>query len=145
MEIVGEKLAKEMEHRALALYTKARDVAADKGILIADTKFEFGVNDKGDLILVDEVLTPGNFCTGVTSWRLTCFFLDSSRFWPADKYVKGQSQPSFDKQYLRDFLTSIQFDKKAGIELPKEVVEKTLEKYVEAFTILTGHAPVLWR
>ena len=64
---MGEKLAKEMEHRALALYTKARDVAADKGILIADTKFEFGVNDKGDLILVDEVLTPGNFCTGVTS------------------------------------------------------------------------------
>jgi phosphoribosylaminoimidazole-succinocarboxamide synthase len=69
--------------------------------------------------------------------------VDSSRFWPADKYTRGQSQPSFDKQYLRDYLTSIKFDKKEGIALPEEVVQKTLEKYVEAFTILTGRAPVL--
>ena len=68
---------------------------------------------------------------------------DSSRFWPADKYVKGQSQPSFDKQYLRDYLTSIKFDKKEGIALPEEVVQKTLEKYIEAFTILTGQSPVM--
>ncbi|KAJ3302407.1 Bifunctional purine biosynthetic protein ade1 [Kappamyces sp. JEL0829] len=104
---------------------KARDYAAAKGIIIADTKFEFGVDDQGNLILADEVLTP-----------------DSSRFWPADQYVVGQSQPSFDKQYLRDYLLSIHFDKKTGVDLPADVVSNTVKKYSEVCKILTGTDPV---
>ncbi|KAJ3051683.1 Bifunctional purine biosynthetic protein ade1 [Rhizophlyctis rosea] len=124
--IIGEKYAKELAEVAVKVYKAAADYAKSKGIIIADTKFEFGVDENGTLILADEVLTP-----------------DSSRFWPADKYGIGRGQPSYDKQYVRDYLTSINFDKKNGVELPKDVVDNTLEKYVEAFTILTGKKPVL--
>ncbi|KND02185.1 phosphoribosylaminoimidazolesuccinocarboxamide synthase [Spizellomyces punctatus DAOM BR117] len=124
--IIGERYAKEVAEVAVKIYTKARDYARTKGIIIADTKFEFGVDENGTLVLADEVLTP-----------------DSSRFWPADKYAVGQGQPSYDKQYLRDYLTSINFDKSAGVELPQTVVDNTMAKYVEAFTILTGNPPQL--
>ncbi|KAI8822150.1 uncharacterized protein EV422DRAFT_418985 [Fimicolochytrium jonesii] len=124
--MIGEKLAKELAETAIKLYTKARNYARERGIIIADTKFEFGVDTDGTLVLADEVLTP-----------------DSSRFWPADKYTVGQGQPSYDKQYLRDYLTSINFDKATGVELPATVVDNTISKYVEAFTILTGKAPRL--
>jgi phosphoribosylaminoimidazole-succinocarboxamide synthase len=112
---------------SLRLYARAREHAAKRGIIIADTKFEFGVDAKGEVVLADEVLTP-----------------DSSRFWPADRYQPGRGQDSFDKQYLRDYLERIGFDKNgAGIALPDEVVAKTLGKYVEAFRLLTGREPVL--
>jgi len=112
---------------ALKLYIKARDFAASKGIIIADTKFEFGVDANGVVHLADEVLTP-----------------DSSRFWPAATYQAGKVQDSFDKQYLRNWLEAVKFDKNGkGIELPVEVIERTSAKYVEAFTLLTGRAPVL--
>ncbi|KAJ3010712.1 Bifunctional purine biosynthetic protein ade1 [Thoreauomyces humboldtii] len=124
--IIGDKLAKELADLAVKLYTKARNYAKEKGIIIADTKFEFGVDADNTLVLADEVLTP-----------------DSSRFWPADKYTLGKGQPSYDKQYLRDYLTSINFDKTTGVELPSSVIDNTMEKYVEAFTILTGKAPIL--
>ncbi len=111
-----------MEAMAIKIYTLAREFAETKGVIIADTKFEFGVDENGKLVLADEVLTP-----------------DSSRFWPLESYVPEKSQPrysfsffdvfSYDKQYLRDYLLSINFDKKNGVELPKEVVEKTVEKY----------------
>ncbi|KAJ3332722.1 Bifunctional purine biosynthetic protein ade1 [Kappamyces sp. JEL0680] len=123
--IIGADMAKKVEEMALRIYTTARDYAAAKGIIIADTKFEFGVDDQGNLILADEVLTP-----------------DSSRFWPADQYVVGQSQPSFDKQYLRDYLLSIHFDKKTGVDLPADVVSNTVKKYSEVCKILTGIEPV---
>ncbi|KAI8907255.1 hypothetical protein EDD86DRAFT_209142 [Gorgonomyces haynaldii] len=124
--LVGEKLAKELTEASLKIYVTARDYAASKGIIIADTKFEFGVDENGQLVLADEVLTP-----------------DSSRFWPQDKYVQGQTQPSFDKQYLRDYLTSINFDKKTGVELPEDVVANTMVKYTQVYQILVGKLPVL--
>ena len=120
-EIVGPELAREVARRALAIYGRARDLAAAKGIIIADTKFEFGTVD-GELILIDEVLTP-----------------DSSRFWPADKYEPGRSQESFDKQFVRDYLESIGFNKKPPApQLPPEVIQGTRERYLEALTRLTG-------
>ncbi len=120
-EIVGPELAREVARRALAIYDRARDLAAAKGIIIADTKFEFGTVD-GELILIDEVLTP-----------------DSSRFWPADKYEPGRSQESFDKQFVRDYLESIGFNKKPPApQLPPEVIQGTRERYLEALTRLTG-------
>ena len=115
-----------MSKAAIELYSKARDFAAEKGIIIADTKFEFGVDESGQVILADEVLTP-----------------DSSRFWPAGEYQVGRGQNSFDKQFVRDYLTSVNFDMKTGIELPEEVIQRTLGKYVEVFRILTGKDPVL--
>ncbi|KAJ3178671.1 Bifunctional purine biosynthetic protein ade1 [Geranomyces variabilis] len=124
--LIGDKLAKQLEEVALKLYTTARNYAREKGIIIADTKFEFGVDENDNLVLADEVLTP-----------------DSSRFWPADRYKVGQGQPSYDKQYLRDYLTSINFDKATGVELPAAVIDNTMQKYIEAFTILTGKTPVL--
>jgi len=112
---------------ALRLYQRAREHASKRGIIIADTKFEFGVDAKGEVILADEVLTP-----------------DSSRFWPAARYQAGRGQDSFDKQYLRDYLERIHFDKNgAGITLPEDVVRNTVSKYVEAFRLLTGREPVL--
>jgi phosphoribosylaminoimidazole-succinocarboxamide synthase len=120
-ELLGERLAAEVEQKALALYTQASQHALERGIIIADTKFEFGVDDNGVLHLVDEVLTP-----------------DSSRFWPASKYEPGRNQESFDKQVVRDYLTSIQFNKKDPITLPPEVIQKTLDKYKEVYTMLTG-------
>jgi phosphoribosylaminoimidazole-succinocarboxamide synthase len=126
-EIIGRPHAEAVKRLSLALYTRARDYAAKKGIIIADTKFEFGVDARERVVLADEVLTP-----------------DSSRFWPANGYKAGRSQDSFDKQYVRDWLESIKFDKNGpGIELPAEVVEKTREKYVEAFRLLTGRPPDL--
>ena len=125
--ILGEPFASVVRTQAGELYARARDYAATRGIIIADTKFEFGVDATAQVILADEVLTP-----------------DSSRFWPAASYVPGRSQDSFDKQYLRDYLESVKFNKNGpGITLPDEVVAKTLGKYVEAFRLLTGRDPVL--
>ncbi len=120
-ELVGAELAEEVARRSLAIYERARDMAAQAGIIIADTKFEFGL--MGDeLILIDELLTP-----------------DSSRFWPADDYEPGRSQKSFDKQYMRDWLESVGFDKKPPApSLPAEVIEGTRRRYREALRRLTG-------
>ncbi|MFT5497898.1 MAG: phosphoribosylaminoimidazole-succinocarboxamide synthase [Kiritimatiellia bacterium] len=126
VEILGATRAAEVEDRAIGLYVKAAEYAATRGIIIADTKFEFGVNPAGDLILADEVLTP-----------------DSSRFWPADKFGIGRGQDSFDKQYVRDYLESINFDKTNPVEIPADIVERTLDKYVEAYRLITGEEPVL--
>ena len=121
-EIVGEKYALKIEELAIKLYTTARDYAAEKGIIIADSKFEFGLDVETDeVVLVDEVLTP-----------------DSSRFWPADQYEIGREQMSNDKQYLRDSLASEGLKGKQGVEMPEEIVNKTAEKYREAFEKLTG-------
>ena len=120
-EILGKDIAGQIENIALALFKEGRAWAESRGIIIADTKFEFGMVD-GELILIDEVLTP-----------------DSSRFWPAEGYKAGQSQPSFDKQYLRDWLSGQPWDKTPPPPaLPKEVVEATQNKYLEAYRILTG-------
>jgi len=120
-KIVGAELAQEVARRALAIYNRAREFAANKGIIIADTKFEFGAMGE-ELILIDEVLTP-----------------DSSRFWPADKYAPGRGQESFDKQFVRDYLESIGFNKKPPApQLPAEVIAGTRERYLEALTRLTG-------
>ncbi|MFW2364979.1 MAG: phosphoribosylaminoimidazolesuccinocarboxamide synthase [Desulforhopalus sp.] len=120
-EIVGEKRAQEIAEISTALYKRASDFALSKGIIIADTKFELGeVN--GKLILIDEVLTP-----------------DSSRFWPIDEYKPGKSQPSFDKQFLRDYLSSLDWDKNPPPPpLPNNIVEKTKQRYEEAVQRITG-------
>ena len=119
-EIVGSQRAKEIAKISIALYERAADYARTKGIIIADTKFELGEVD-GKLILIDEVLTP-----------------DSSRFWPEDKYGPGKSQPSFDKQYLRDYLSTLDWNKKApSPPLPADVVEKTKKRYEEAVKKIT--------
>ncbi len=121
VEVVGSDVAEELRARSLDIFKRGRDYAAEKGIIIADTKFEFGRVD-GELILIDEVLTP-----------------DSSRFWPADAYASGQGQPSFDKQFVRDWLSGTDWDKNSRPPaLPDEIVAKTREKYVEAFERLTG-------
>ncbi|MEA5088806.1 phosphoribosylaminoimidazolesuccinocarboxamide synthase [Solidesulfovibrio sp.] len=120
-DMLGKELCDKVEAVSLAMYAKARDYARTRGIIIADTKFEFGLTDDG-LILIDEVLTP-----------------DSSRFWPAAGYAPGKSQPSFDKQYLRDWLTSVGFNKQPPAPpLPEDVVAKTREKYLAAYEVLTG-------
>ena len=121
-EIVGEETATELRDKSIALYTKARDYAAERGVIVADTKFEWGRDADGDLILVDECLTP-----------------DSSRFWPADKHKEGRDQASYDKQFVRDYLDKIKFDRTPPAPpLPAEVVQKTRSKYIEAYTSLTG-------
>jgi phosphoribosylaminoimidazole-succinocarboxamide synthase len=123
-EIVGVELAERVRGLSLGIYAHAAEFAANRGIIIADTKFEFGMAD-GELLLIDEALTP-----------------DSSRFWPADQYVPGRPQPSFDKQFVRDYLESIGFDKQPPApELPSEIVEKTTEKYREALRLLTTGGP----
>ncbi|MGL1931390.1 MAG: phosphoribosylaminoimidazolesuccinocarboxamide synthase [Desulfotalea sp.] len=120
-EIIGDDKAEQLEKISKALYSRAADYARTKGVIIADTKFELGEVD-GKIILIDEVLTP-----------------DSSRFWPEDKYTPGKSQPSFDKQYLRDYLSSTDWDKNPPAPaLPKEVIEKTKERYEEALAKITG-------
>ena len=119
--IIGEKYAKRIQDLAIEIYTKAREYAAKRGIIIADSKFEFGLNANDEIILVDEVLTP-----------------DSSRFWPASSYRIGQTQESFDKQDLRDFLSSNGLKGKQGVRIPDDVVKITAVKYQEAFEILTG-------
>jgi phosphoribosylaminoimidazole-succinocarboxamide synthase len=121
VEMVGEQSANAARLRSLALYRYGRDYARERGIIIADTKFEFGWLDD-EVIMIDECLTP-----------------DSSRFWPAYQYKSGQPQPSFDKQYVRDYLEDIAWNKAPPApELPPEVVERTAEKYREAFERLTG-------
>lgn len=123
MEIAGEETYREMERRSIAVYERAADHARERGIIIADTKFEFGRHGDG-LILIDEVLTP-----------------DSSRFWPADEYEPGRPQRSFDKQPVRDYLDSIGWDRTPPApELPAEVVRGTSERYREALRLLTGRA-----
>ena len=119
--LIGMDYATQIRDLALSIYTRARDYAETRGIIVADTKFEFGVID-GKVILVDEVLTP-----------------DSSRFWPAASYREGTSPVSLDKQYVRDYLETLDWDKKApGPALPGEVVKKTAAKYVEAYEVLTN-------
>jgi len=121
VEIVGADVAAQIRDAALLLYTTAADYALTRGIIIADTKFEFGYID-GKLIVCDEVLTP-----------------DSSRFWPAASWQPGRAQPSFDKQYVRDYLLAIGWNKEPPIpNLPPEVVQNTSARYVEAYRLLTG-------
>ncbi len=121
VEILGAERAEFVRDASLSIFEEASDYAEDRGIILADTKFEWGLAD-GQIILIDEVLTP-----------------DSSRFWPADKYQSGRDQESFDKQFVRNYLESINFDKSGpGVELPDDIVEKTSEKYIEACEKLTG-------
>ena len=120
-KIVGTELATQARDLSLMIYKAGRDYAKQRGIIIADTKFEFGLFE-GKLILIDEVLTP-----------------DSSRFWPADQYAPGRGQPSFDKQFVRDYLETLTWDKTPpGPKLPDDVVAKTSAKYLEAYEKLTG-------
>jgi phosphoribosylaminoimidazole-succinocarboxamide synthase len=121
VNLIGADLAEKVKDLSLSIYKKGASLAAEKGIIIADTKFEFGMIDD-QLILIDEVLTP-----------------DSSRFWPKQTYQPGGPQNSFDKQYLRDYLTSIKWDKSPPApNLPDEVIQKTYQKYMEAMTSLTS-------
>jgi phosphoribosylaminoimidazole-succinocarboxamide synthase len=121
-ELVGQERFDEVEQTAIALYRFASEHAAERGILIADTKFEFGLDTEGRLVLGDEAFTP-----------------DSSRFWPADEYEAGRPQPSFDKQFVRDYCETLGWDKTdPGPELPAEVVTGTRARYIEAFERLTG-------
>jgi phosphoribosylaminoimidazole-succinocarboxamide synthase len=120
--IIGAELAAQVRDTAIALYSKAVEYAATRGIIIADTKFEFGLDENGSLTLMDEVLTP-----------------DSSRFWPADSYVVGKNPPSFDKQFVRDWLESTGWNKQPPAPaVPAEVAQKTADKYREALTRLTA-------
>ena len=121
-KIVGAEAAEDLRRLTLALYDTAADFARGRGIILADTKFEFGINMAGEITLGDEALTP-----------------DSSRFWESDSWAPGKSQPSFDKQFVRDWLTASGWDKKSPPpELPNEVVEKTAERYKSAFERITG-------
>ncbi|HSG59722.1 MAG TPA: phosphoribosylaminoimidazolesuccinocarboxamide synthase [Woeseiaceae bacterium] len=123
-DLIGEKLAGRVRDLSIAIYERAARFALERGIIIADTKFEFGLDDEGCLYLIDEVLTP-----------------DSSRFWPVDSYSKGTSPRSFDKQYLRDYLDTLDWDKTApGPDIPAEVLQRTADKYREAYVRLTGAA-----
>ena len=120
-QLIGEDLAKELRAKTIEIYSKCAEYAATKGVIIADTKFEFGVDENGTLVIGDEVLTP-----------------DSSRFWSANDYEVGRGQKSFDKQYLRDWMKSTGYDPEAGIPIPDEVINTTVNKYKEAYKILTG-------
>jgi phosphoribosylaminoimidazole-succinocarboxamide synthase len=122
-DILGDEAAAYVRDKSIEVYCKARDYAAERGILLADTKFEWGrIDDR--IILIDEVLTP-----------------DSSRFWPADAYQPGRDQESFDKQFVRNYLEAVHFDKSGpGIELPDDIAQKTSAKYIEAYERLTGQA-----
>ena len=119
--MVQEKFRSLFIDRSLEIFRKASAYAETKGLILADTKFEWGLAD-GKIILIDEVLTP-----------------DSSRFWPADKYEAGRDQESFDKQFVRNYLEEINFDKSGpGVELPPDIVQKTSAKYIDAYERLTG-------
>ena len=121
-EIVGEGVGRKMKEISIRLYKEASDFAATKGIIIADTKFEFGLNEKNEVILIDEILTA-----------------DSSRFWPADQYQVGVSPPSYDKQFVRDYLETLTWDKTPPApKLPADVIARTSAKYREALEKLTG-------
>ncbi len=122
VKLLGKGLAEQVRDVSIKIYTECALFAREKGIIIADTKFEFGLDDSGTLHLIDEVLTP-----------------DSSRFWPADQYQPGISPPSFDKQFVRDYLETLDWDKTPPApELPEEVITRTAEKYLEAETIITS-------
>jgi len=121
VERIGEELASRVRSISLRLYGEAAEYAASRGIIIADTKFEFGLDETGELVLIDEILTP-----------------DSSRFWPADGWQPGENPPSFDKQYIRDWLENLDWDKKPpGPEIPDDVVQESVNRYREAVTRLT--------
>lgn len=121
VDIIGKERADYVRNKSMEIFKKASDYAESKGLILSDTKFEWGVID-GKIILIDEVLTP-----------------DSSRFWPADKYEPGRDQESFDKQFVRNYLENINFDKSGpGVELPDDICKKTSEKYIEAYERLTG-------
>ena len=121
-KLLGKETAAQVRDASIRLYSEAAEYAAKKGIIIADTKFEFGLDDTGKLYLIDEVLTP-----------------DSARFWPADQYQIGMSPPSFDKQFVRDWLEAQHWNKKPPApQLPTDVLEKTAEKYRQALRLLTG-------
>ncbi len=122
VDLVGEDVAQRVRDISIRIYEQAADYAADRGIIIADTKFEFGLDGGGEIVLIDEVLTP-----------------DSSRFWPADEYAPGSSPPSFDKQFVRDYLETLDWDKRPPApKLPPEVIERTAQKYAEARRRLIG-------
>ena len=114
----GRELAEKLRDNTIALYKKCAEYALSKGIIIADTKFEFGLDENGNMVIGDEMLTP-----------------DSSRFWPADGYEAGHGQPSFDKQFARDWLKA---NPDNDWTLPQEIVDKTIEKYLQAYKMLTG-------
>ena len=114
----GEEYARALRDKTIALYTRCADYARQRGILIADTKFEFGLDDDGNIVIGDEMLTP-----------------DSSRFWPLEDYAEGKSQPSYDKQFVRDWLKA---NPDKGYRLPEDVIARTIEKYREAYSLLTG-------
>lgn len=120
-EILGEELAAKVRDKTIEIYSKCADYALTKGLILADTKFEFGLDENGELVIGDEVLTP-----------------DSSRFWDLDKYEVGRGQESFDKQYLRDWLTDNGFRASAPEHLPEEVIKITMDKYLEAYRRITG-------
>jgi phosphoribosylaminoimidazole-succinocarboxamide synthase len=123
VDLVGESIASQVRDFSLQIYRESAEYALQQGIIIADTKFEFGLDQDGRLHLIDEALTP-----------------DSSRFWPADQYRPGISPPSFDKQFVRDYLETLDWDKTPpGPELPQEIIDKTAAKYREAEKRLTGH------
>ncbi len=119
--IIGKDLAEKVKNKTIEIYKKCSEYASSKGIIIADTKFEFGIDENGELVLGDEVLTP-----------------DSSRFWPADEYEIGKSQKSFDKQYMRDWLKQNHWDAENPTPIPDDVIATTREKYIEAFERITG-------
>ena len=120
-ELLGVDAAEKIRNASMAVYKKASDYAQTRGIIIADTKFEFGIHND-DIIIIDEVLTP-----------------DSSRFWPKDGYAAGRAQPSFDKQFVRDYLETLDWDKRPPApSLPKGIIEKTTQKYLEAYKRITG-------
>jgi len=122
VNLLGQDLAEEVRRISLQIYTECADYALGKGIIIADTKFEFGLDEEGTLHIIDEMLTP-----------------DSSRFWPADQYEVGISPPSFDKQFVRDYLETLDWDKTPPApDLPDEIIQKTAEKYAEAERLLTA-------
>ena len=121
-DLIGAEQTALLRDTSLRLYTEAHNYARERDIIIADTKFEFGLDQNGELMLVDEVLTP-----------------DSSRFWPADSYAPGRSQPSFDKQFVRDYLETLDWDKKPPAPaIPDEVAKATTDRYLEAYRLLTG-------
>jgi phosphoribosylaminoimidazole-succinocarboxamide synthase len=127
-KIIGPDQARYVRDKSIEVFQKAGVYAESKGLILADTKFEWGRTDDGRIILIDEVLTP-----------------DSSRFWPADKYAPGRDQESFDKQFVRNWLEEIHFNKSGpGVELPPDIVAKTSEKYIEAYERLTGK-PFAWK
>lgn len=121
----GNRLMDELIAKSKAVYMKAAEYAKEKGIILADTKFEFGLNSNGELVLADEILTP-----------------DSSRYWPGKDYEVGRDQNSYDKQYVRNWLRDINFDKTTPMDIPTEVQMNTQAKYIEIFNILTGEMPV---